>query len=136
MIHIASRVLSDRWTKISFAIVCAAVAIAVATRPAPAKRGRVIVTDTQIEILHDVTFVGDTISTPSLRTLDALAATLEGNHDIRRLEVQANTLAHAQLCVDYLIGRGVEPNRLTTGTKVGPLASFLILERSADYSQP
>ena len=129
MIHLASRVRSDRWTKVSFAIVCIAVTVALATKPAAERRGRVIVTDTQIEILHDVSFVGDTISTRSLRTLDALAATLEGNPAIRLVEVQASSPTRAQACVDYLIGRGVAPNRLVAGLNDRPLAAFLILER-------
>ena len=133
MIHLASRTLTDRWTKVSFAIVCIAVIIAFATKPAAEHhRGRVIVTDTQIEILHDVSFVGDTISTRSLRTLDALAATLDGNPTIQLVEVQASSLTRARACVDYLIGRGIAPARLTAGLKDGPLASFLILDRRGD----
>lgn len=138
MIHVASRVRTDRWSQVSLALVCAAVAVAVAvaTRPAPA-RGRVVVTDTEVEILRDVTFVGDTISTPALRTLDTVAATLAGNPDIRLVEVQANTLGHAQACVDYLIGQGVEPARLAAGLKDGPVVAFLIVQRaSAPDSQP
>ena len=129
MIHLATRVLgSDRWTKISFAIACIAVVIAVATKPAP--RGRVVVTETTIEILHEVSFVGDTISTRALRTLDAVAGTLEGNPSITLIEVQASTLPRAQACVDYLIGQGIEPDRLVAGVKDGPIAAFLILRRA------
>ena len=137
MIHLATRVLgSDRWTKISFVIACIAVMIAVATKPA-APRGRVVVTETSIEILHDVSFVGDTISTRALRTLDAVAATLDGNPSITLIEVQASSLVRAQACVDYLIGQGIAPERLVAGLKDGPIAAFLIVTRDeAIDSQP
>jgi hypothetical protein len=127
VINIASHVRAQWWTAISLVLVCIAVVVGFATKP-PAKR-RVVVTDTVIEILHDVSFVGDTISTRSLRTLDAVAATLEGNPNIRLIEVQASTETRAQACIDYLIGQGVAPNRLVAGTTDSPRAAFLILER-------
>ncbi|HLL22022.1 MAG TPA: hypothetical protein VK427_07820, partial [Kofleriaceae bacterium] len=79
----------------------------------------VVVADVDLEIVDDVTFVGApralTISTRSLRALDALAHTLREDPGIARVEVQAATADAAQLCIDYLIGQGVDPARLAAG---------------------
>ena len=97
-------------------------------------RGRVVVTDTVIEILDDVRFIGkDTIATRSLRTLDAIAETFIGNPSIELVEVQASSFARAQACVDYLVGQGVEPQRLVAaGMAERQTAAFLIVRRASD----
>ena len=129
MIHLASR--SSRWSVVSLLIVCIATTIAIVTKPEP-KRGRVVVTDTYVEILDHVRFVGDTIATPSLRTLDAIADTLIGNPSIQLVEVQHTTEARAQKIVDYLVGQGVEPERLTAGVSPGAYSGFVIVKRTSD----
>ena len=92
-----------------------------------------VVTDTVIEILDDVRFIGrDTIATRSLRTLDAIAETFIGNPSIELVEVQASSAARAQACVDYLVGQGVESHRLVTGVVDGNRAAFLIVRRASD----
>jgi OOP family OmpA-OmpF porin len=91
-------------------------------------RGRVIVTDTSIEILDMVYFEFDKaiIKSQSYPILDAVAATLQGNPSIQLVEVQGHTdergddaynldlsdrRAHA--VKDYLVGKGVDEKRLT-----------------------
>ncbi len=91
-------------------------------------RGRVVVTDTSIEILDMVYFEYDKaiIKSESYPILDAVAATLQGNPSIMLVEVQGHTdergddaynldlsdrRAHA--VKDYLVGKGVDEKRLT-----------------------
>jgi outer membrane protein OmpA-like peptidoglycan-associated protein len=91
-------------------------------------RGRVIVTDTAIEILDMVYFEYDKaiIKKESYPILDAVAATMQGNPSIALIEIQGHTdergdddynlklsdrRAHAVR--DYLIGKGVDEKRLT-----------------------
>ena len=91
-------------------------------------RGRVVVTDTSIEILDMVYFEYDKaiIKSQSYPILDAVAATLQGNPSILQVEVQGHTdergddaynldlsdrRAHA--VKDYLVGKGVDEKRLT-----------------------
>jgi outer membrane protein OmpA-like peptidoglycan-associated protein len=91
-------------------------------------RGRVVVTDTSIEILDMVYFEYDKaiIKKESYPILDAVAATLQGNPSIQQVEVQGHTdergddaynldlsdrRAHA--VKDYLVGKGVDEKRLT-----------------------
>jgi outer membrane protein OmpA-like peptidoglycan-associated protein len=52
-------------------------------------RGRVLVTSSAIEILEDIFFApnGDAITGPARPILDAIAATLNGNPDIAKLEI-------------------------------------------------
>ncbi|HTJ41993.1 MAG TPA: OmpA family protein [Kofleriaceae bacterium] len=90
-------------------------------------RGRVVVTDTKIEILDKVYFEYNkaVIKKESYPILDAVAATLQGNPDIQLIEVQGHTdergddaynldlsqkRAHAVL--EYLTGKGVDESRL------------------------
>ena len=56
-------------------------------------RGRVVVTDTKIEILDKIYFEynSDVIKKQSYPILDAIAGTLKGNPDIRLLEIQGHT---------------------------------------------
>jgi OmpA-OmpF porin, OOP family len=56
-------------------------------------RGRVVVTDTKIEILDKIFFEynKDIIKSESFPILDAIVATLQGNPDIARIEIQGHT---------------------------------------------
>ncbi|MGE0547670.1 MAG: OmpA family protein [Kofleriaceae bacterium] len=91
-------------------------------------RGRVVVTDTSIEILDMVYFEYNkaVIKSQSFPILDAVAATLQGNPSIMLVEVQGHTdergndaynldlsdrRAHA--VEKYLVDKGVEASRLT-----------------------
>ena len=131
--------------------------VALFTEPAP--RGRVIVTDTETEILDVVEFAPGTatLNPRSTPTLDAVAATLCGNPSIELVEVQAHTSGvgdeaanltlseqRAAAVVAYLVAAGVEPARLSPQGygDTQPLArgeptknervAFLILKRSTD----
>ena len=89
--------------------------------------GRVVVTDTDVQILDPVTFEPgkDVITATSLPALDAVAATLQGNPGIQLVEVQSHTdergdaganlrltEARARAVVKYLIAKGIDPARL------------------------
>ncbi|MCW5806623.1 MAG: OmpA family protein [Deltaproteobacteria bacterium] len=91
-------------------------------------RGRVVVTDTSIEILDMVYFEYDKaiIKAQSYPILDAVAATLKGNPTIQLVEIQGHTdergddaynldlsdkRAHA--VEKYLVDKGVEAKRIT-----------------------
>jgi len=91
-------------------------------------RGRVVVTDTSIEILDMVYFEYDKaiIKKESYPILDAVAATLNGNPAIQLVEVQGHTDERgddaynldlsdrrAHSVRDYLISKGVDEKRLT-----------------------
>jgi hypothetical protein len=86
-----------------------------------------------------------------VRSLDAVARSLNGNPSIRRLEVQVRLPAddalpaerearaqhRAEIAVTYLVGREVDPARLTAKGYSDPIATpdashvkLLILERS------
>jgi outer membrane protein OmpA-like peptidoglycan-associated protein len=94
--------------------------------PAEERRGRVVVTDTDIEILPYIRFDGLTANVlpEALRTLDAIAATLDGNPNIKLVEVRAFGTdgdpkyqqvigqQRADAIVGYLIKHGVAANRL------------------------
>ena len=90
-------------------------------------RGRVVVTDTAIEILDMVYFEYNkaVIKSQSFPILDAVAATLQGNPSIQLIEVQGHTDERgndaynldlsdkrAAAVKKYLIDKGVEENRL------------------------
>ena len=128
-------------------IVCALVGSAEARR-------RVVVVDTSIEILDSIRFVGTTanMTVASLRMVDAVARTLDGNPSITKLEVVAygsdartNPLGQiglgerrAKAIVNALILRGVDPARLVSSGALHPARAndpvpiFLILKRSSD----
>lgn len=91
-------------------------------------RGRVVVTDTSIEILDMVYFEYDKaiIMKKSYPILDAVAATLQGNPGINLIEIQGHTDERgddaynldlsdrrAKSVREYLISKGVDANRLT-----------------------
>jgi outer membrane protein OmpA-like peptidoglycan-associated protein len=91
-------------------------------------RGRVVVTDTSIEILDMVYFEYDKaiIKKESYPILDAVAATMQGNPSIQLIEIQGHTDERgddaynldlsdrrAHSVREYLIGKGVDEKRLT-----------------------
>jgi outer membrane protein OmpA-like peptidoglycan-associated protein len=122
-------------------------------------RGRVVVTDTETEILDVVEFAPgtDTLRPTSSRTLAAVAATLRGNPSIELVEVQSHTSGvgddtanltlserRAAVIVRYLVDAGIDSSRLipqgcgdtqpidrATPAKNERVA-FLILRRSTD----
>lgn len=97
-----------------------------ARKPEPAHTGRVVVTDSDVQILPPITFDGLTASVEleGLETLDAVAATLDGNPSILLVEVQAFGAdgdpryqqiigeKRAKGIVDYLVKKGVARGRL------------------------
>ena len=126
-------------------------------------RGRVVVTDTKIEILDKVYFEynKDIIKKESYPILDAVAATLQGNPDIKLIEIQGHTDERGNDAYNldlsdrrsksvrkYLIDKGVNEDRLTAQgygetQPVDPhhneqawaanrRVEFLILKRSTD----
>ncbi len=144
---------------IAFALVLAtASAIAVLTTEQP--RGRVVVTDTETEILDNVEFAPGTamLLPKSLAILDAVAATLHGNPSITLVEVQSHTSGvgdeianlslterRAAVVTAYLENVGIDPARLTAqrygdtqpidrtpGSWKNERISFLILTRLSD----
>jgi outer membrane protein OmpA-like peptidoglycan-associated protein len=91
-------------------------------------RGRVVVTDTSIEILDMIYFEYDKaiIKKESYPILDAVAATLQGNPSIQLIEIQGHTDERgddaynldlsdrrAHSVRQYLIDKGVDEKRLT-----------------------
>ena len=91
-------------------------------------RGRVVVTDTSIEILDMIYFEFNKaiIKKESYPILDAVAATLQGNPSIQLVEIQGHTdergddaynldlsQRRANAVREYLINKGVDANRLT-----------------------
>ncbi len=126
-------------------------------------RGRVVVTDTSIEILDMIYFEYDKaiIKKESYDILDAVASTLQGNPSISLIEIQGHTDERgndaynldlsdrrAASVKTYLVGKGVEDNRLTSQGygETQPLVreqnekayaknrrvAFLILKRATD----
>jgi len=91
-------------------------------------RGRVVVTETTIEILDVIYFDynKDTIQSRSFPILDAIAATLQGNPSIQQIEIQGHTDERgddaynldlsdrrAKSVMKYLVDKGVDAKRLT-----------------------
>jgi outer membrane protein OmpA-like peptidoglycan-associated protein len=92
-------------------------------------RGRVVVTDTKIEILDKIYFEYNkaVIKKESYPILDAIVATLQGNPDILLIEIQGHTderggdaynlelsKKRAAAVLDYLVKGGVAPSRLSS----------------------
>jgi outer membrane protein OmpA-like peptidoglycan-associated protein len=92
-------------------------------------KGRVVVTDTNIEILDKVYFEydSDVIKKESYGILDAVAATLEGNPDIQLVEIQGHTDSRGNDAYNldlsdrraasvrrYLVDKGIAEDRLTS----------------------
>ena len=114
-------------------------------------RGRVVVVDTTVEILDSIRFVGTTAQmTPQAqKMLDAVAATMDGNPSLKKIEVVGfgNDLAkpigdklglgsrRAKAIVDELVRRGVSPLRLQWSGSIHPSnpadphPEFLIIKR-------
>jgi len=143
---------------VALALVLLTVSAVAVLRESP-PRGRVVVTDTETEILDIVEFVPATatLRPRSFATLDAVAATLVGNPSIELVEVQAHTrglgdeAANLELTQQranavraYLVTAGVESARLDAqgygdtqpldhaGSPNNERISFLILKRSSD----
>lgn len=89
-------------------------------------RGRVVVTDTKISIMDKVYFTNGSavIQSQSLPIIDAIAATLSGNPDIAKIEVQGHAADNekkpdglarrrADAVTSALIKRGVSMRRLS-----------------------
>lgn len=92
-------------------------------------RGRVVVTDSSIEVLDMVYFTAksDKVKPESAPILDAVAATLEGNPSITKIEIQGHAADNegtdaqkldladrrASAVREYLVGRGVARKRLS-----------------------
>jgi hypothetical protein len=111
--------------------------------------GKVVTSDSQIEILDPIGFTSETELTPSsYRTLDAIASTFVGNPSIQRVEVQVYVLdgdeatrrqradQRARLLVDYLVTKQVATERLEPRGYITPPAEdptnhvrFFILKR-------
>jgi outer membrane protein OmpA-like peptidoglycan-associated protein len=140
------------------------VAPVVPLKPAPVfqpeKRGRVVVTDTDIEILDTISFVGNTaqIAPASTRILDAIAQTMVGNPTILLMEIRGHSdweepdrvlraqlsIQRAEAVVAELVARGVSAARLQAygASDSEPLSmtdpiknrriELLILERDSD----
>jgi outer membrane protein OmpA-like peptidoglycan-associated protein len=92
-------------------------------------RGRVVVTDTSIEILDVIYFEynKDIIKAASYPILDAVAATMQGNPSIQLIEIQGHTDERgddaynldlsdrrAKSVLKYLVDKGVDAKRLTS----------------------
>jgi outer membrane protein OmpA-like peptidoglycan-associated protein len=88
-------------------------------------RGRVVVTDTSIEILEHIYFAkdSDAVQSRSRPIVDAIAATLAGNPQIAKVEIGGHASAdegdvwglsaqRASAIRDALIAKGIEPGRL------------------------
>jgi outer membrane protein OmpA-like peptidoglycan-associated protein len=123
-------------------------------------RGRVVVTDTSIEILQQIYFTkgSDALAPESLPILDATAATLRGNPDIAKIEIGGHggddeddvwglSARRAGTVRGALVARGVESGRLAiraygatarTGGKADRehRVDFLIVARADDAPSP
>jgi len=111
-----------------------AVVVALACACHHEKPGRVIVTDTSIEILGPIRFPEQSIAldTTATKMLDAVASTLVGNPSILIVSVHAygtgappegrQQLAdqRTDAIVQYLVAHGVEANRLQSGGLTDP----------------
>jgi outer membrane protein OmpA-like peptidoglycan-associated protein len=103
--------------KLIVLLVAAACACGSSEKPKPKR----IVTDSTVEILDNIEFVGETAEwTPAGNALlDAVAATLQGNPAISLVEVRVYVKGNATLAeqrsqkvIDYLTGKGVGAERL------------------------
>jgi outer membrane protein OmpA-like peptidoglycan-associated protein len=117
-------------------------------------RGRVVVTDTSLEVLDLVYFTKATatVDRKSYPILDAIVATLRGNPSIKKIEIGGHasddepdawslSSRRAASVRQYLIDKGIEPRRLAivpygatrpldrNGTDKNRRADFLIAQR-------
>jgi outer membrane protein OmpA-like peptidoglycan-associated protein len=100
-------------------------------RPAPIfepSTGRTVVTETSIEILEGISFVGNTaqVAPEATRILDAIAESLAGNSNILLVEVRGHSdwaerdrvrraelsIERAEAVIAELVHRGIAPARL------------------------
>ena len=121
-------------------------------------RGRVVVTDTETTILDVIEFEPGTavIRATSTPTLDAVAATMQGNPSIQLVEVQSHlrpmrcganhalSQRRADAVVAYLVAAGVAPARLVAqgygdtqpidaaAPSKNERIAFLIVKRASD----
>ena len=103
------------------------------------KPGRVVVSETTIEILDPIAFVGDTaeLAPTSNPMLDATATTLNGAPDIKVVEIvvhgadKALAEQRAKTVLDQLVARKVAAARLrsSAGDEGAVRVAFVILER-------
>lgn len=118
----------------------------------PKKPGKVVVSDTTVEIIDRIEFTSDTELTPaSYKALDRTAATLVENPAIQLVEVRVYVLEgdeatrqqradqRARHLVDYLVGKQVaaerlEPRGYTTPPAEDPTnhVQFYIARRGPD----
>jgi hypothetical protein len=102
-----------------------ALLLLVACGSSPKQPGKVVTSDSQIEILDPISFTSETELAPgSYKTLDAIASTFVGNPSIQLVEVQVHVLdgdaatrqqradQRARLIVDYLVSKQVAAERL------------------------
>ncbi|HEY5938111.1 MAG TPA: OmpA family protein [Kofleriaceae bacterium] len=95
--------------------------------PPPEPRGRTVVTETSIELLDPIGFVGNTaeVDPSSERIIAAIAETLNGNPSILLVQVRghSDSTGHpavraelagrrAQAVLEQLVAQGVAPDRL------------------------
>jgi outer membrane protein OmpA-like peptidoglycan-associated protein len=102
--------------------------------------GKITVSDTKIEILDPIAFVGDTaeIAPSSNPMLDAVAANMSGEPSIKLVEIvvhgpdKALSAQRAKALVDQIVARKVAPERLrsSAGDEANVHVSFVILERA------
>jgi outer membrane protein OmpA-like peptidoglycan-associated protein len=124
-------------------------------------RGRVVITDTSIEVLDLIYFTKSTaaVDRKSYPILDAIVATLRGNPSIKKIEIGGHasedeadawslSSRRASSVRQYLIDKGIEPRRLAivpygatrpldrNGKDRNRRADFLIAQREEVAEQP
>jgi hypothetical protein len=102
--------------------------------------GKITISDTQIEILDPIAFVGDTaeIATSSNKLLDAVAASLSGEPSIELVDIVVHgpdkTLSaqRAKALMDQIVARKVAPERLrsSAGDETNVRVAFVIIKRA------
>lgn len=111
----------------------------------PAKKKRVVVTETKVELLPDITFVeGATVADDGHATIEAIATTLLGNPDIELVAVSAIagsqelSESRGRVIIDELITLGVAATRLQNQPRVNAkeVVEFKILRRASDAAAP
>lgn len=111
----------------------------------PVQRSRRVVTSTSITILDQISFLGSSsqIDPVSYPMLDAVVATLDGNPDIRVIEIvvsgndapagwrQELGDRRARMVMEYMIHRGADRARLRARgvPKAAQVSSFVIVQR-------
>ena len=100
-----------------------------APAPQPEKRGRIVVSDSRVDVLDPITFVGATaaLAPTSTQILDSIASTLEGNPTILLVQIRSHvdssevsdpraraelSVKRAEVVVAQLVARGIAATRL------------------------